>query len=83
MTEKQRENPNKVLTFEEGLDRLKEINLAMQKEEALEKTLALYKEAKELSLKLQKLLDQAELEITTLEGNPVSVELDKKAEVEK
>lgn len=82
MTEKQEKNANAsaVLTFEEGLKRLKEIDQQMEKEERLDKSLALYKEAKELSHKLQKLLDQAELEITDLEGDPVSVQIDKENE---
>lgn len=74
------EKPEEVLCFEEGLAKLKSIGQAMQEEEALDRSLALYKQAKALSLHLQKLLDQAELEITTLEGESVSVELDKKDE---
>ncbi len=63
-------------TFEEGMKRLQELSKELNRDDiSLEQSTALYKEAQELGEALHQKLDEAELQIRDLEGEPVSVQL--------
>ncbi|MDD7543056.1 MAG: exodeoxyribonuclease VII small subunit [Peptoniphilaceae bacterium] len=66
------------LKFEEGLQRLNKIASSMKNEDtSLDDMITLYKEAKELSARLHKELDEAELAVQRIDdGETVPITLD-------